>query len=141
MSDAVYPWHKGGKEVRYWALNAGLARAGFDVHVYTMHWWDGPRDQVTDGVSYHAICRRRELYTGERRSIVQALVFAVACLRLLGRRFDAIEADHMPYLQLFPRRVVATLKRVPLFVTWHEVWGPAYWQEYLGPVRVGQGEP
>ncbi len=29
-------------------------------------------------------------------------------------------------------RLVATLKRKPFTVTWHEVWSRAYWREYLG---------
>jgi glycosyltransferase involved in cell wall biosynthesis len=101
-----------------------------------MHWWDGTRRREDRGVRYHAISRNVPLYVGERRSIVQALVFSLGCLRLLAHRFDAIEADQMPYLPLFPLRIVASVKRVPLVVTWHEVWGVAYWREYLGPLGV-----
>jgi hypothetical protein len=65
-------------------------------------------------------------------------LFAACCLRLLFARFDVIEADHMPYLQLFPLRIVASLRRKRLVVTWHECWGPDYWRSYLGhPGRVG----
>ena len=85
---------------------------------------------------YHAVSRNVPLYVGERRSILQAVRFSFGCLRLLGYRFDAIEADQMPYLPLFPLRVVASIKRVPLVVTWHEVWGTAYWREYLGAAGV-----
>ena len=66
------------------------------------------------------------------RASAAGIVFALACLRLLTRRFDVIEADHMPYLQLFTLRLVATLRRRRLVVTWHEVWGPEYWRGYLG---------
>lgn len=102
------------------------------MHVFTMHWWDGPRRRTSDGVRYTAVTPRLPLYVGERRSILQALAFSLGCLRLLGHRFDAIEADQMPCLPLFPLRLVATLKRVPLTVTWHEVWGDQYWRQYLG---------
>ena len=35
-------------------------------------------------------------------------------------------------------RAVATLRRKRLIVTWHEVWGPEYWRDYLGALgRVG----
>jgi glycosyltransferase involved in cell wall biosynthesis len=40
----------------------------------------------------------------------------------------------MPYLQLFPLRLVAWWHRVPLIVTWHEVWGGRYWRSYMGTV-------
>ena len=101
-----------------------------------MHWWTGPRRREESGVHYHAVSRHVPLYVGERRSILQAVLFSLGCLRLLGHRFDAIEADQMPYLPLFPLRVVASIKRVPLVVTWHEVWGAAYWREYMGACGV-----
>ena len=67
--------------------------------------------------------------------MVQAVIFSIATLQLLFRRFDVIEADQIPVLQVFPLRVVATLKRAKLVVSWHEVWGREYWCEYLG--RLG----
>lgn len=137
VTDAVYPWHRGGKEVRYHEVAQRLSEHA-DVHVYTMNWWGGPRERRDNEVTFHAISRLLPLYSGERRSIRQALVFALSCLRLIGERFDVLEADHMPYLQLLPLRFVATLRRRRLVVTWHEAWGPDYWREYLGrPGRVG----
>jgi glycosyltransferase involved in cell wall biosynthesis len=38
----------------------------------------------------------------------------------------------MPYLQLLPLRIIAWLKRAPLVITWHEVWGKEGWREYVG---------
>jgi glycosyltransferase involved in cell wall biosynthesis len=135
VTDAIHPFHRGGKELRYHEVGRRLAERG-DVHVYTMHWWDGPADRRENGVTYHALAPLRPLYSGDRRSVRQAVLFALCCLRLLFRRFDVLEADHMPYLQLFPLRLVASLRRKPLYVTWHEVWGPRYWREYLGPAGV-----
>ena len=40
----------------------------------------------------------------------------------------------MPYLQLFTLWLVTRIKRRPLVVTWHEVWGRDYWGKYLGGV-------
>lgn len=132
VTDAVHPYHRGGKEIRYHELARRLTRE-FDVHVYTMKWWPGPARRRHGDVVYRALSPLVPLYSGERRSMLQALVFAVSCLGLLVRRFDVIEADHMPYIQLFPLRLVAWIRRRQLVVTWHEVWGPAYWREYLGP--------
>jgi glycosyltransferase involved in cell wall biosynthesis len=72
------------------------------------------------------------MYRGTKRSFLQALLFAVSTLRLLTRKFDVIEADHMPYLQLLPLRMVAWIRRVPLVITWHEVWGREGWRSYVG---------
>jgi glycosyltransferase involved in cell wall biosynthesis len=131
VSDAIFPYHRGGKEIRYQELSRRLARHA-EVHVYTMHWWDGPRVRKDESITFHAISRQFPMYYRSRRSLKQAIFFALACIRLLGSRFDVLEADHMPYLQILTLRFVATVKRKRFVVTWHEVWGKPYWQQYLG---------
>ena len=134
VSDSVYPYHKGGKELRYHELLERLPERGIDVDLYTMRWWDGAPS--SGRLRRVAIAPRIEMYSNGRRTISQALRFGLACLRLLRvPRPVAIEADHMPYLPLFPLRLVAWWHRVPLVVTWHEVWGGRYWRSYMG--RVG----
>jgi glycosyltransferase involved in cell wall biosynthesis len=134
LTDVVAPWHTGGKEQRQQELFTRLVRRGLQVDVYTMKWWDGPRRLERDGVTYHAICPRIPLYAGQRRSILQAVVFALCTLRMVSRRYDVLEVDAIPFLQLFPARLVAWLRRVPMVVTWHEYWGRGYWTDYLGPL-------
>ena len=131
VTDAVHPYHRGGKEMRYHELSRRLADYA-DVHIYTMNWWNGPPVRSDDKVTFHAISRFRPLYNEDRRSMGQALFFALACVRIIRYRFDVLEADHMPYFQIFVLRLIASLKRKRLVVTWHEVWGKAYWSEYLG---------
>lgn len=131
VSNTVYPHFYGGKELRYHELARRLADRA-SVHVYTMKWWDGPRVRTEGPITYHAISKLRPLYTGNRRSFREAIFFAVACLKLLWCPFDALDADHMPYFQIFVLRLVTWLRRKKLTVTWHEVWGRSYWREYLG---------
>jgi len=133
VTDSVYPYHRGGKESRYHELLSRLSSRA-ELHVYTMNWWQGPRQHADGVATFHAVCRLHPMYAGGRRSIRQAFFFALGCLRLLAARFDVLEADHMPYLQILVLRLVATLRRKRLVVTWHEVWGKEYWQQYLGPV-------
>lgn len=76
------------------------------------------------------------MYTKNRRSLRQAIFFALGCARLLASRFDVLEADHMPLLQILVLRFVATVKRRRFVVTWHEVWGHSYWRQYLGLAGV-----
>jgi glycosyltransferase involved in cell wall biosynthesis len=132
VTDAIAPYNRGGKEERYRELAPRL-NAAADVHVYTMNWWRGARSVELDGVPYHAIAPYMPLYSGHRRSIRQALGFALACTRLLFVPFDVVEADHMPYLQLFVLRAVTWLRRRRLVVTWHESWPRERWTAYLGP--------
>lgn len=131
VSDAVFPFNKGGKEMRIFQLTRQLAANGYDVHVYTMKWWDTPGDYQADGVTYHAISKLYPLYDGERRSIKSSILFCLACFKLLRCKFDLLDVDHMPFFPLYTCKIVALVKRKPLFATWHEVWGKAYWQEYL----------
>jgi glycosyltransferase involved in cell wall biosynthesis len=134
VTDAIHPYHRGGKEMRYHELSRHLAGYA-DVDIYTMNWWGGPRVWSNDAVTFHAISPLRPMYNKDRRSTSQALHFALACVRMIRYRFDVIEADHMPYFQIFVLRMIASLRRKRLVVTWHEVWGKDYWREYLG--RVG----
>jgi glycosyltransferase involved in cell wall biosynthesis len=131
VCDVIYPYSRGGRELRNQELLPRLAERA-EVHVYTMHWWDGPSIYSEGGVTYHAIAPLRPLYTNGRRSVRQALRFGLASLRLLRCQFDVLDADHIPYFHVFVLRVVATLKRKPFAVTWHEVWNRSAWCEYLG---------
>lgn len=136
VSDAVYPYNKGGKETRLHQVTTRLARdQGVELHVYTMNWWGGPRVIRAGGVSFHAISRLHPLYHGERRSTRQALLFGLATLRLMFEPFDVLDVDQMPFFPLFTGRLICTLRRKPLIGTWHEVWGRDYWLTYLG--RLG----
>ncbi|GAB1646597.1 glycosyltransferase family 4 protein [Krasilnikovia sp. MM14-A1259] len=131
--DAVYPFQKGGGERRFHEIGRHLR----GVELYGMRGWPGGgRSTMVDGVPVHGLCRARPLYTRQgRRSIPQAVIFGLACLKLLWKRFDVIDCCGFPYFSLFTCRFVATLRRKPLISTWHEVWGLAYWRTYLG--RLG----
>ncbi|MEO3784321.1 glycosyltransferase family 4 protein [Actinocorallia sp. B10E7] len=131
VTDAVHPYSRGGREVRYHQLSRLLTEYA-DIHVFTMRWWNGPRTLSEGHVTLHGVTRVLPFYRGTRRSVTQAVVFALGCLRLLFRRFDVLNVDHIPQFQLFTLRIVATLRRKPLIATWHEVWGPEYWRDYMG---------
>ncbi|MGC8626719.1 MAG: glycosyltransferase family 4 protein [Acidimicrobiales bacterium] len=136
VSDGLYPYLKGGKEVRLHHLMSHMDEMGLQVVVCTMRWWGPGQKPQKDGLEYYALCRPWPMYAGGRRSVAQALAFAVGSLKLLTKRFDIIDADHMPYLHVLPLWVVAHLRRVPLVVTWHEWWGKDYWTGYLGPMGL-----
>jgi glycosyltransferase involved in cell wall biosynthesis len=131
VTDAIFPYHCGGREIRYHELSKRLAGRA-ELHLYTMRWWDGPRVRKDETVTFHGISRLYPMYTRNRRSLRQAIFFALACLQLLASPFDVLEADHMPLLQILVLRFVATVRRKRFVVTWHEVWGHSYWRQYLG---------
>lgn len=131
VTDSIEPFHSGGKEDHFSELSRRLAD-DFDVHVYTMKWWDGPARVDRDGVAYHALCPVVPLYRNGRRSAIQAIVFGLACLRLLGCRFSVVETDNLPYLHLFTLRLATWIRGNRFVVTWHEVVGARYLRSYLG---------
>jgi len=127
VSDTMYPWFIGGKEERLRVLRNHLDTQKFDVIFATMKWWEGSAPEL-----HYAICKKINIYHNGRRSIFSSLYFAVSCFKVLRFKPDLVEADQMPFLQIWPLKIVCLFLRIPLCVTWHEVWGPKYWQEYLG---------
>ncbi len=134
VTDSLEPFHTGGKEARYAGLLPRLGQHGIRVEVHTMRWWGSAQPPDVPGLRLRPLCPRWNLYTGTRRSIWQACAFAVSSLRMLTRPFDVLEADAIPFVQLFPLKLVARLRRKRFVVTWHEVWGRNYWTSYLGPL-------
>ncbi len=132
VQDAIYPYNKGGKEKRLYELSTRLSAMGHDVHIYCMKWWEGKSIRKENGVTLHGIGPLYPLYSGERRSFRQAILFALHCFKLIREDFDVLDADHMPHLVLFPLKIVTVLKRKKLTATWNEVWGRKYWKQYIG---------
>lgn len=131
VSDAIYPYFRGGKELRYFEVARRLALRA-DVSVCTMNWWAGATTRSDGTVTLRAVSRLFPMYSGERRSFREAIFFALGCLRLMWLPFDVVEADQFPYFHILVLRLITWLRRKRLVVTWHEVWGREYWHEYIG---------
>jgi len=129
VSDTLYPWFVGGKERRLHSFTSPSASQDFEIVFATMKWWDnaGPKGHI-------ALSRKYQVYKNGRRSIISALGFALSCFKVAGLHPDIIEADQIPVLHLWPLKFVSMIRRVPLSVTWHEVWSKPYWLKYLGPL-------
>jgi glycosyltransferase involved in cell wall biosynthesis len=137
VSDAIYPYMKGGKEKRLHAIATRLAAMGHDVHIYTMHWWKGPeKTRQESGVYLHALCKYHEMYRGDKRTIKEGVLFGLACLKLIGQKFDVLDVDHMPFFPLFSAWVVCLLRGRKLYATWHEALSLKEWVSYMGQKGV-----
>lgn len=133
VTDAIYPYNIGGKERHIYEISTRLAKEGHFTTIYTMKWWKGLESvRLENGVTLKAISPLYPLYSGNRRSIKEAIMFALRCFTLLFEDFDVIDVDHMPHLILFPLKIVCILKHKKMIVTWNEVWGKEYWRKYLG---------
>lgn len=133
--DMVYPFKIGGVEKRIWEISWRLAANGHEVHLYSLKLWEGPPDFIRKGVHIHGVGRKLPFHTGEsgRRAVFPALWFSMALFFpfLRGGRFDVVDCQNFPYFHCFPVKVVSYLRKSPLLITWHEVWG-SYWFEYMG---------
>jgi len=132
--DAVYPYAKGGGERRFFELGSRLAAKGHSVDWYGMQYWDdGDGPVANKGIAMHGLCQAKPLYNqAGKRQIGQALIFGLSAFKLIGKNFDVLDCCGFPYFSLFPAKIATLLRRKPLYATWHEVWGKAYWNEYLG---------
>jgi len=130
--DAIYPWVKGGAEMRIHELGKRLSARGYEIHIFGIKWWEGEDTIKYEGMNLHGVCKARSLYVNGRRSISEAFVFAVKLFPALRReKFDLIDVSVFPYFSCFTVKAISFLKKTPSVFTWHEVWGD-YWYEYLG---------
>ncbi len=139
--DMVYPFKIGGVEKRIWEISRRLVGMGHEVHIYSLKLWDGPSDIIMERVNIHGVGRKLPFHTGEsgRRAIFPALWFSIALVIPFIRsgKFDVVDCQNFPYFHCFPVKVVSYLRKLPLLITWHEVWG-SYWFEYMGSAgRIG----
>ena len=133
LSDAIYPYNKGGKEKRLFEISTSLAKLGHDVHIYTMHWWQSAeKTRHENGITLHAISKYHKLYKGSKRSTKEGVLFGLASFRLISVKFDVLDVDHMPFFPIISAWIVCKLKRKKLFGTWHEALSTADWKDYMG---------
>jgi glycosyltransferase involved in cell wall biosynthesis len=138
LSDAVYPFHPGGKETLHYERSIRLARRGHTVRILTMHWWPKrQRSMARDGIVFQSVAPRIALYTSKGgRSIWESVVFGLGSLRLLwSPDFDVLDVDQFPFTPFFAARLVCWLRGRPMTATWHEVWDRDSWHESMG--RLG----
>ncbi len=137
VSDSIYPYNKGGKEKRLYELSTRIAKQGHDVHIYTMHWWKSPDKIISqDGLTLHAISKKYDMYSGDRRSIKQGIFFGIACFKMFKEKFDVIDVDHMPFFPLYSIRIVCILRRKKMYGTWHEALSKQDWISYMGKLGI-----
>ena len=133
--DAVYPWVKGGAEKRVYELAKRLAERGHEVHWYSIGWWwteNDHNDIIMEGIKLHGVSDPINLYSDDRRSIKEALIFSLKLLKPLFKdSYDVVDCQGFPFFSCFTAKIHSGLGRSNLIITLHEVWGD-YWYTYLG---------
>jgi glycosyltransferase involved in cell wall biosynthesis len=130
--DAVYPYVLGGGEKRVFEIARRLVARGHEVHLFGMHFWEGEKIIVREGVILHGICKPYSFYRKRRRRILPAFIFGIMVFFALAReKFDVVDCQQFPYTSVFGSAAACRISRSPFVITWYEVWGD-YWYEYLG---------
>ncbi|ADT85096.1 glycosyltransferase family 4 protein [Thermococcus barophilus] len=128
--DALYPEVKGGVEKRIYELGKRLAKK-HEVHWYTFKWWGDKEIIERDGIIVHGIALPKNLYSGDRRSIREAIDFSFHLLLNRLEKSDIIDCQEFPYIPCYSTKFHSLLSKSELIITWHEYWGE-YWREYIG---------
>ncbi|MBC7095413.1 glycosyltransferase family 4 protein [Thermococcus sp.] len=123
--DAVYPFVKGGVEKRIYEIGRRLSKK------HEIHWIGLDWGEDTNPIKLHKVGRGVSLYSGQRRSIREALYFSAKVLLNAEWDYDIIDCQQFPYFPCFSSKVHSALRDIPLVITWHEFW-KEYWKEYLG---------
>jgi|Deesub1362A_J573_1020465.scaffolds.fasta_scaffold00581_2 glycosyltransferase involved in cell wall biosynthesis len=128
--DCAYPFVKGGGERRIYEVAKRLAEK-HEVDWITLKWWENGDKLDADGISYLGVGEWKSIYKNGRRSIGEAIYFALKSLRGIMDNYDVVDCTAFPYFPAITSRFGGIFKKYGLFITWHEVWGD-YWYEYLG---------
>jgi glycosyltransferase involved in cell wall biosynthesis len=130
--DAIYPWVKGGGEIRIYELGKRLVSRGHDVHLFGVKWWNGSDVIEYEGMILHGVCKKMTLYVNDKRSIYEAIIFSINLISpLMEEKFDIIDVTSFPFFSCFSTKLVSMINGTKMVITWHEVWGD-YWYKYLG---------
>jgi glycosyltransferase involved in cell wall biosynthesis len=134
VSDAVYPYLKGGIEVVRHIEMRELAKE-HDVYSFSMR-FDGMRQNArSEGITYISFGKtsQEDFYRHGRRSMRNALEYAFLLpFYLFRRRFDVVQVNAFPYLHLPAVKAYCMLTGCKMVIAEYEVWTESYWRDYLG---------
>ncbi len=139
-TDAAFPWHMGGLEAVERTEAEELAKK-YDVDFVSIRWPGMQSDFVDKGIRYHTIMRttKEKFYRHGRRSIRTSIWYAMNSLKIFFHKYDVIEANMFPILQLPILKLYCKLTGCKLILDVVEVWSKDYWKDYLGDFmgRIG----
>lgn len=137
VTSQVYPFRKGGTEKRVYEVGRRLADRGHSVTVYGCQWWDGPQITELEGMTLHGVVDAGNQFSGDRRSILEALRYSVGLLGPLSDGIgdhDVVVACVSEHFPVWMSALLGQFSDTPVVTTWHEVWTIDYWMDYLGPL-------
>ena len=133
ISDAVYPWNVGGLETLESTEAQELAKT-HEVHFFSLKWPGMKKDFRQNNISYHTLhdITPERFYRHGRRSIRESLWYSFGLFRIFFYRFDYIQSNEFPILQIPMLKIYCKLYNCKLILDIHEIWAKEYWTDYLG---------
>ncbi len=125
----------GGSSYRCHQVFKRLARAGHEIDVYTAQLSpDFKSEEEIDGLHVYRIATPKGLLKdgGESRVVSDALRFTIGSFLKAARngRYDIYEVNHSPLFPAFAAELLLKIKRVPVSITFHEIW-KELWFKYI----------
>ncbi len=135
VSDAVYPWNVGGLETLESTESKELAKR-HEVHFFSLRWPGMGKDFRQNGIFYHTLhgITTEKFYRHGRRSIREALIYAVGLGRIFFYKFDYIQANEFPIVHIPVLKLYCWFSGCKLILDMFEIWNKDYWISYLGPI-------
>ena len=108
--DVLYPETIGGVEKRIFEIGTRLAERGHEIHLFPMFAGSDGGIIIRNGLIIHPVCRPMGLYTGGRRSVIQALWYTLHLFPVLLKvKVDIIDCQNFPYFPVIVSRLVGFL--------------------------------
>jgi glycosyltransferase involved in cell wall biosynthesis len=106
------------------------------VHFFSLKWPGMKKDFRHNGIMYHTLhdITTEEFYSHGRRSIRQALIYSFGLFRIFFYKFDYIQSNEFPILQIPMLKLYCMLSGCKLILDMHEIWSKGYWTSYLGRI-------
>ena len=91
---------------------------------------------MMDGIHLHGVSHPIELYSNNRRSIKEAILFSIKLFKpIMEENFDVVDCQGFPFFSCFTAKIHSMIGKSTLVITLHEVWND-YWYEYLGKLGI-----
>lgn len=125
----------GGSSYRYHQVFKRLAKAGHEIDVYTARLSPTFKsEEEIDGLHVYRIATPKGLLKdgGEFRVVSDTLRLTIGSSLKIARngRYDIYEVNHSPLFPAFAAQLLSKIKRVPVSITFHEVW-KELWFDYV----------
>jgi glycosyltransferase involved in cell wall biosynthesis len=132
ITETFYPF-KGGSAKRYYEVLRRLAKRNYEIDLYTVRLnKEWPTYENIHGINVYRteIPLINYITKDGFRSISQVLLYAIWAIKKTSNKdYQIIEANHCPIFPVMSSWIRTKMNKIPLSVTFHEVWY-SHWYWY-----------